>query len=103
MVLGCALFFWGEPESSYCFVGEQLQGDTREACRRKEKKEKVIFLQDGTEGFVVKQMLLQWLFCTDGISCQSVKVGSVEQSDGQSILRGTRANFSFTTKARMQL
>lgn len=62
----------------------------------RKKKEKVIFLQDGTEGFVVKQMLLQWLFCTDRISCQSVKVGSVEQSDGQSILRGTRANFSFT-------
>lgn len=24
--LGCDLFFWGECESLYCFVGEQLQG-----------------------------------------------------------------------------
>lgn len=59
------------------FHGRTAAGDTREVCRRKEK---LIFLQDGAEGFLVEQMFLQRLFCTDRITYQSVKANRFSEA-----------------------
>lgn len=59
------------------FHGRTAAGDTREGCRRREK---LIFLQDGAEGFLVKQMFLQWLLCTDIITYQHVKANRFNEA-----------------------